>query len=381
MKSRILAGMMMAIGSISFAQQTEVDDMYFTSKDRVKANEFNAVRRSEIKDTEDITPLNPTDSYSARNVNPEYISRVMLDPNSQAVAAPYFAPNYQPQVINQNLSNINNTGWDGWSSWRNPNRMAMGFNSFNTNPGFAQNSWAFNNYWFSPWSTWAMMTMGPGWGGGMSWNPNMMWNNWGMNSMWNNGWNNPWAFNSMGWNNGWNGWGWGNGWNNGWNTWGNGWGGNTMVVVNNGDRSGREVVYGTRNSRSSDLNNNVTNSDRRTSYVDANGRNRGSDAGGRVASDNNTNYYDRGWRGNPAANSTGSGNAPSRSGNSTWWVNDSNSNSGSGSSSWSSGRGSSSGYNGGGGSNFSSGGGRSSGGMSGGSAGGSGGGGRTRGRD
>ena len=59
------------------AQGIENDDMYFNSKDRAKLNAAKATEVSaSIKKSKKATvadeAVNPTDSYSARNVNPEY---------------------------------------------------------------------------------------------------------------------------------------------------------------------------------------------------------------------------------------------------------------------------------------------------------------------
>src|SRR5688572_26972586 len=96
------------LGLISFlfvfgasAQGLENDDMYFNSKDRAKARAATPKDPSysaSIKKTKKASladePVNPTDSYSARNVNPEYAARS----NSEAAQADnqdYFVNDYQ----------------------------------------------------------------------------------------------------------------------------------------------------------------------------------------------------------------------------------------------------------------------------------------------
>lgn len=363
MKTGILTGMMLMLaGSVAVAQDLEVDDMYFKAKDRVALNSKREPKfKSELK-IEESEPLNPTDSYSARNVNPEYISRSKMDPNSQVASDPYFIPNYQPVNVNRNLSNTN--AWNDWNNWNSPwNRF--GYNSFGMSPF---NSWGFNSFY--PSSSWLTMSMGWGYGGWNSWN-SPSWSFWDSYYGWN-------SWNSLSWN---NPWGW-NSWNS-WNSWNNPWAYNyyrpTIIVVGNGNEARQRVVYGKRSARSSDIDNNYVSSGR-NAYVDSNGRTRGSNAGGRMTDDSN-NYYRRGWRTNPAGNESNMPNTTSgrsSSGRFNSWGFDNNQNS---NNSWfdnGGSRGRSSSF--GSGSNFSTGGGGRS--FSGGTTGGgTSSGSRTRGRD
>ena len=378
MKTNVMIMAMVMMGGAINAQQVEIDDMYFTAKDRAVLTALHAPKvKEQSKFLEQSVPLNPTDSYSARNVNPEYISRSKMDPNSQVASAPYFIPNYQPVSVNQQIRNYTgNSYWSNYSSWNNPYNVTYGFNSVNPYSWmYPYNSWGFNNYYYSPWSSWLTMSMGFGYGG---------WNTWG-SPAWGM-WNNPYGWNTMSSNWGWNNWG--------WNPWGNSWAINnyygyspTVVIVNSNENSGG-VVNGKRVSRSSDYDNQVSYDGRNTNYVDNNGRSRGSNAGGR--SDGGNTYYQRGWRSDPTTSGSGivSGG---RSSNSSWWSDSGNTNSNSNDRSWSNsnsrGAGGSGFWNGNSssGSSFSNGGGGRSGGFTtgggSGGAGGSSGGSRTRGRD
>ncbi len=186
MKARFLVWSMVLLTSVSaVAQQIEIDDMYFNSKDRVAMNASRApLFKASKAITEESTPLNPTDSYSARNVNPEYISRAKMDPNSQVATAPYFIPNFQPKTINQNLypmaSNYSNNNWNnpyynnyaGYNSFGNP----YGYSSFGNPYGsyYPYSMYGSNSYYGSPWSSWLSLTMGYGYGSwGMCGNPYM----------------------------------------------------------------------------------------------------------------------------------------------------------------------------------------------------------------
>jgi hypothetical protein len=353
MKSRItfLSILSVSIAFVASAQNVEHDDLYFRSKDRVVLASSKPVKMFvPSEDMAVVSKINPTDSYSARNVNPEYLSQSKVNPtvtNQGSVA--YFTPDYIPTSVNQNI--YNNPGFSNFNgAMMNPffgSGMGIGMGMM---PGFGS---PFNNF-YSPWGYdpygfnsfnnfgWSSgLSMGMGFGG---------WNPWG--SPWNN-----FGMNNWGWNSGFNNWGW-NSWNNGWNR--------PVVVVGNGNDSGSGSVYGKRTSRSNDLNNPVTINNRSTGgVVDTQGRSRGSS--GRIASnENNTsgNYYQRGWRSNPDTNPTrttwsstgrslndGSGAINGRSNSSSSFFNDN----GSRSSNWG-GNNSSSSFSSGGGSRSSGGG-------------------------
>ncbi|MEQ8423390.1 MAG: hypothetical protein RIA63_01680, partial [Cyclobacteriaceae bacterium] len=154
----------------SFGRET--DDMYFNSKDRAELNakkitaDLGLTKRSDVKDAN--SPINPTDSYSARNINPEYASRLNSGSEVQ-VENDYFLPDFQPTGINQNLSNCNCSG----GSYYNPNSF-YGGSAFN-NPyygnmggfgspygGFYPSSWGYPSYGYN---SGLSMSMGYGLGG------------------------------------------------------------------------------------------------------------------------------------------------------------------------------------------------------------------------
>ncbi|MCX8490730.1 MAG: hypothetical protein ORN54_06650, partial [Cyclobacteriaceae bacterium] len=98
--------------STAVAQSIEDDDMYFTSKDRAVMNAalqkeqqeiFASANTRRITESETAATINPTESYSARNVNPEYISGAKVGSSANA-STQYFSPNYQPTAVNQNLA-------------------------------------------------------------------------------------------------------------------------------------------------------------------------------------------------------------------------------------------------------------------------------------
>jgi hypothetical protein len=252
MKTKVafLTILAVAAGSCALAQSTEeYDDMYFTAKDRatLTANrqvELSSESARRITESETASVINPTDSYSARNVNPEYISGVKTNGSSSAVQ--YFSPSYQPMAVNQKLTaNCNTCGNDSYGN-------ATNFNTFNQ----FSNPYGFNNY--------GMMNSYNGFGNGF-YQP-------GLNFSFGNGWggpsssfyNNYYGMNSFG--------GWGNSFYNNSFGWGNGYYGNTVVVIREPQIQGRRP----------------TRADASTSTYYQNRPT--------TASTGQTTYYDRGWR-------------------------------------------------------------------------------------
>jgi hypothetical protein len=352
MKSRItfLSILSVSIAFVASAQNVEHDDLYFRSKDRVVLASSKPVKMFvPSEDMAVVSKINPTDSYSARNVNPEYLSQSKLNPSSSNTPVSYFVPNYIPATVNQNISSESNINYNqngNYTSWYNPYSMYSGmsgfgspYNSFYSPYGFG-NPMGFNSF-YGP-GMYSSLSMTMGFGGSNPWGGYPYGNSfYGMNSF---------------------GMGFGGyyGYNQGFYC-------PPVVVVGNGDANGSGAVYGKRSSRSNDLNNPVTINNRSTGgVVDTQGRSRGSS--GRIASnESNTsgNYYQRGWRSNPDTNPTrttwsstgrslndGSGAINGRSNSSSSFFNDS----GSRSSNWGGGNNSSSSFSSGGGSRSSGGG-------------------------
>jgi hypothetical protein len=292
MKSRItfLSILSVSIAFVASAQEVEHDDMYFRSKDRVVLAASKPLKMQvPSKDMEVVSTINPTDSYSARNVNPEYLSQSKISPSATNEPVSYFVPNYLPTSINQSLSSSgysdNSNSNCNCSSFNNPYSSYYGgmsgfgspYNSYYSPygyPSYGYNPYGYNGFGGSGWSTSLSMTWGLG-----AYNP------WGSSYYGMNSW-------GMGMNYGYGGYGYNSGWYQ-----------PPVVIIGGGDSNGSGVVYGKRSSRSNDLNNNVTTNDRSTGTIDTQGRSRGSS--GRIASnDNNTSgsYYQRGWRTNPETN-------------------------------------------------------------------------------
>ncbi|MCU0367559.1 MAG: hypothetical protein MUF39_01890 [Cyclobacteriaceae bacterium] len=295
------------------AQVVEYDDMYFNSKDRVRVAAAKPVSMTPAqKEMNQVaTPINPTDSYSARNVNPEYISQSKVNTSGVEENVAYFSPDYTPTAVNQN---IYNNAIPSNSFYGNPysNPYNYGMSTFGSPYGSFYPSYsAFSPYGFgsmypSGWSSF--------WNVGMSF---------GYGSMWGS----PYMGMGMGcmtcMNNGFGGFG--------WNPWGfnNFYPGGSVIII---DNNTRPVTYGRRTSRSTDVNNPVYNNNRATTgtattLVDANGKVRGS--GGRTTAGNEPgSYYQQGWRTN-TANNSGAVNTSgtSRSGSQSNWFDNSSRNS------------------------------------------------------
>jgi len=331
----------------------EVDDMYFTRKDReklnaTKANEttYAASKRSQGSDdaTTGDESINPTDTYSARNTNPEYVSR-----SSSEQAATDNQDYYVTDYRNATATNLNkfNNNYNKWynSSWYNNgyygNSMYSGFNS-----PYYYNS--FGNPWMSPYYQ-------PGWGSSLSfYYGSPYYNNYGYNNYGYGGYYDPFysPYYGGGYGSGF-GMGYGMGYGSyyggyGWNSmammgsyyyWG---GRPTVVVVNNnsGD-SYRGPVYGKRADRGGMMTTynhqgNTSRNRQQTAATRAYTPYQGNtSSNGRVATTSaNTNrssgqgeYYNRSWRGSQqqqyqhnTTNSGGNNNGRSswNQGNSNW---------------------------------------------------------------
>src|SRR5882757_6778358 len=102
--------LMLAMGLSAAALAQENDDMYFNSKDRavvVKANEVVLAKKYRQDDLDAVrsNPVNPSDSYSGRGVNPEYNAQAKNGTSVVQNEPDYFLPNYQPTNVNSNLYN------------------------------------------------------------------------------------------------------------------------------------------------------------------------------------------------------------------------------------------------------------------------------------
>ncbi|NJN42838.1 MAG: hypothetical protein HC811_12005, partial [Flammeovirgaceae bacterium] len=78
----VLISLLSVVGFTVFGQ-AEYDDMYFNSSDRVSTIDnqlaFNKKPAVSALEAETVATINPTDYYTGRTVNPEYIDRSQLN--------------------------------------------------------------------------------------------------------------------------------------------------------------------------------------------------------------------------------------------------------------------------------------------------------------
>src|SRR6478609_2475426 len=146
MKTRIVIGSLVAtmMAFQGLAQRAENDDMYFNSKDRQKQksekgttdvndkiySDYNSFRKKHFDKNEEEADtvskaVNPTDSYSARTINPEYISRSNSEQASEDEN--YYVEGYVPantydsysatDYTNNSNANYNNSYYGNGSNY------------------------------------------------------------------------------------------------------------------------------------------------------------------------------------------------------------------------------------------------------------------------
>lgn len=288
----ILVATLSVLGISGSFAQVEYDDMYFNAEDRAKlkalrATEvaYNTPQKSKLDVREEGERANPTDSYSARNINPEYTSREHTQ-TAQYDDEDYFVNNYQ---YNRNQLNDWNNNYNQWynNSWYRSNYYGPGINSWNS-PYYGYNSW--NSPWYDPY--WSYN----GWSSSFSYHFGSRWNyGWGGNY---NYWNRPYygwdPYNSFGY-------GYGMGYGGGY--WNNYRYPGTIVVINNNERDGRGVAYGKRPTRGTTIVSDRSSVRSRSNVVNSV---RTDNTGGRISTGNQKQeeYYNRYNRTQRSTNST-----------------------------------------------------------------------------
>jgi hypothetical protein len=311
-KGMIISLAALVFASASFAQGVENDDMYFNSKDRaaLKAQRSStepsysaSTKKTKKTEVQEADFVNPTDSYSARNVNPEFAARS----NSETALADdqdYFVNNFKyKKAADLNEWNTNFNNWYS-SPWYGSAYYGSSMNSWN-NPYYGSYYDPYGSPWSNPyncssWSSSLSFYMGNSW--------NYGWGGYGMGM----GYGYPYG----------NSWGYG-----GYSGYGYGYPG-SIVVVNNSNyygEGGRNIAYGKRATRSGMVTTpqEGTNYRTRTNYVAASSGDRPSNTGGRVSSPSNgtqqVDYYNRSWRNSQQGQSS----YPTRNSTNSSWGNSS----------------------------------------------------------
>ncbi|CAN5313611.1 hypothetical protein BH10BAC4_BH10BAC4_12660 [soil metagenome] len=385
------AMVLLAMGVSAAAVGQENDDMYFNSKDRLKSNQAIEVVAAKRYQQEDVNavrtnPINASDSYSGRGVNPEYNSQIKSGTSVIQNQPDYFVANYQPVNVNSNLYNGGNTGYSNYygnnSAYSNPYYNNMGYGGFGSPYGY-------NNMYSSMYSPYSSMY------GGM-YSPYSSFGNsfglrFGMGSYYGSGLYGGMGYGNMfGMYNPYSMYGYGGYYGGGY-----GYSGYPVIINGGGDYVNNNVI-GKHGSRSSGLNNDYVSTTSRGGNSAA-GRSGGTNSGSRTSSGTQagTNYYDRSWRNNSSnmTRSNGGVDNSAGTGRTSTWGNTNrgsfdNGNGGRSNSNWSNGGGSRTSSFGNGNSGFSNGsssfgGSRGGGGFGGGGGGSSsgGGGGHSRGRN
>src|SRR5688572_19576583 len=337
MKSKVVS---LSVVSLLFAfaasaQGIENDDMYFNSKDRAKQNAAKAsdvsysasIKKSKKENRVEEEPINPTDSYSARNINPEYEARSNSE-MAQEDNQDYFVNNYQYNNASQ-LNNWNNN-FNQWYSrpWYGGNFYDPYINSWNS------------PYYGSPYDQWGNPWRNPYYRSGWSSSFSYHWGN-----TWDYGWGMSFGYGNYGYGNPYNAWGWNRPF--GYSPWSSysyysgGYYPSQVVIINNnnGEAGGRGVAYGKRatSSRTSisrenyNPNNNTGSRTRSTVVTPSSPTGGNNNTGGRVSNSTNSTtnrrqqqeeYYNRSWRSTNSSGNTSRSYGNGNTTNSNTWGND-----------------------------------------------------------
>jgi hypothetical protein len=261
--------LVLAMGLSGAAMAQEVDDMYFNAKDRLALSESNqAVLAARYQDRDqqavNSNPVNPSDSYSGRGVNPEYNAQQKNGTTVVQDNPDYFLTSYQATTVN---SNLYSGGGDWYSSCHcgTGSPYGMGYGGFG-NP--------YGNY-YSPYGGYNGLTTSLGYGFGSYGSGWSMAMSYGMGSMYGSpyyGGYSPYGYNPYGYSN---------------------YGYPSGAVVVTGADSGIGQAHGRRPTRTGSLNNN---------YVGGANDVAGTNGRGRITTGTRTsqsNYYNPGWRSDP----------------------------------------------------------------------------------
>ncbi|MBL0742338.1 hypothetical protein [Chryseolinea lacunae] len=232
----------------SFAQGIENDDMYFNSKDRAKVKALRAkedesysasAKKANKYTDENSDVVNPTDSYSARNVNPEFAARSNAQ-TAKADEQDYFVSNYKYSNASK-ISSFNNS-YNSWynNPWYSSNYYSPSIYGWNS-PYYGSYYDMYGNPWMNPYYQ-------SGWSSSYSYYMGSNWNyGWGSGFGMGLSYGNPYCYGSPYMNSWGSSFGYGGYYNN---YYGGGYYPTNVVIINNGYEGGRNIAYGKRATRS-----------------------------------------------------------------------------------------------------------------------------------
>lgn len=177
-----------ALGLSASAGAQEFDDMYFNGKDRLAQTESNSAAlasRYQDRDRQAVNsnPVNPSDSYTGRGVNPEYNAQQKNGTTILQENPDYFLSNFQPKSINSSLYSGSNSSYSSGCNCGYGNPYGMGYGGFG-NPYGGYSPYGYNGlttsmgYGFSPYGS--MWSMGLSYGMGSQYgSPNYGYNPYG----------------------------------------------------------------------------------------------------------------------------------------------------------------------------------------------------------
>ncbi len=170
----------MAVSMTGLAQ--EVDDMYFNARDRMLHNESTQAALASVyalsdKQAVNSNPVNPSDTYTGRGVNPEYSAQQKNGAEIVQDNPDYFLSSYKPKDLNSSLStsrsncNCSSPYMSPYSGFGNP------YGSFYSpygpyySPYGMMGSGAYSSLGYSMGSYGSMWSLGFGYGMGSMYSP------------------------------------------------------------------------------------------------------------------------------------------------------------------------------------------------------------------
>lgn len=170
----------LACSGVAVAQ--EVDDMYFNARDRVthtEATQANLAVRYAAEDNRAVktNPVNPSDTYTGRGVNPEYNAQQKNGAEIVQGNPDYFLASYKPKGINNNQYtstspyNYNCACSRPYGGYGNPYGSFYSPHGYGYSP-YSMMGMGYSMYPYGYGSGWSMSMMyGMGYGMGSMYNP------------------------------------------------------------------------------------------------------------------------------------------------------------------------------------------------------------------